>query len=85
MGTTVVKCLPDAWERQTLRPMSIQLYNTLSRDKQPFEPLNEGKVGLYVCGPTVYSDCHIGHLMGPVLFDAIARWFRARGYSAYHL
>ena len=36
---------------------------------------------MYVCGPTVYSDCHIGHLMGPILFDAIARWLKARDYS----
>ena len=61
--------------------MTIQLYNTLSRNKESFEPIEAGKVGLYVCGPTVYSDCHIGHLMGPVLFDAIARWFAVRDYA----
>ncbi len=61
--------------------MSIQIYNTLSRAKAPFEPIEAGKVGMYVCGPTVYDDCHIGHLMGPVLFDAIARWFAVRKYD----
>ncbi len=47
--------------------MTIQVHDTLSRTKQPLEPLEPGKLGMYVCGPTVYGDCHIGHLMGPVL------------------
>ena len=62
-------------------PGSIQVYNTLTRAKQAFVPLVAGRVGMYVCGPTVYDDCHIGHLMGPVLFDAVARWFAARGHQ----
>lgn len=61
--------------------MSIQLYNSLTRAKETFQPLEANKVSMYVCGPTVYSDCHIGHLMGPVLFDAIARWLQFRGYD----
>jgi cysteinyl-tRNA synthetase len=64
------------------QPMpTILLHNTLTRTKQPLEPLAPGRVGMYVCGPTVYDDCHIGHLMGPILFDAIARWLIARGYQ----
>ena len=59
---------------------NLQVHNTLTRRKQPFVPLKAGEVGMYLCGPTVYSDCHIGHLMGPTLFDAVARWFRARGF-----
>ena len=59
---------------------ALQIHNTLTRRKQPFVPLKAGEVGMYLCGPTVYSDCHIGHLMGPTLFDAVARWFRARGF-----
>jgi cysteinyl-tRNA synthetase len=59
----------------------IQVYNTLARRKQPLVPLKAGEIGMYVCGPTVYDDCHIGHLMGPALFDAVARWLRARGYA----
>ncbi len=61
--------------------MALRVYNTLTRSKQDFVPVSPGKVGIYLCGPTVYSDCHIGHLMGPVLFDAVARWFAARGFA----
>ena len=61
--------------------MSIRIHSTLSRTKSPLTPLHAGEVGMYVCGPTVYDDCHIGHLMGPVVFDTIARWMRARGYK----
>lgn len=61
--------------------MTIQIQDTLTRTKRPLEPVEPGKVGLYLCGPTVYDDCHIGHLMGPVLFDAIVRWIAARGYD----
>jgi cysteinyl-tRNA synthetase len=58
----------------------ISIYNTLTRSKQPLQPIRAGEIGMYVCGPTVYDDCHIGHLMGPALFDAVARWLTARGY-----
>jgi cysteinyl-tRNA synthetase len=59
---------------------AIQIHNTLTRTKQTLTPLVPGAIGMYVCGPTVYDDCHIGHLMGPALFDAVARWLHARGY-----
>ncbi|MDA0934599.1 MAG: cysteine--tRNA ligase [Planctomycetota bacterium] len=61
--------------------MVIQVHDSLSRTLKAFEPLEPGRVRLYLCGPTVYDDCHIGHLMGPVLFDTIARWLQARGYE----
>ncbi|MBK8974316.1 MAG: cysteine--tRNA ligase [Planctomycetes bacterium] len=59
--------------------MTIQVHDSLSRQLRPLQPAEPGRVRMYLCGPTVYSDCHIGHLMGPVLFDAIARWLIARG------
>jgi cysteinyl-tRNA synthetase len=62
-------------------PPAIFIYNTLTRRKQPLVPIRPGEIGMYVCGPTVYDDCHIGHLMGPALFDAVARWLHARGYQ----
>ncbi len=60
--------------------MPIVIHNTLTRRSEPFAPLRQGEVGMYVCGPTVYADCHIGHLMGPAIFDAVARWLTARGH-----
>ncbi|MFT7677016.1 MAG: cysteinyl-tRNA synthetase [Planctomycetota bacterium] len=61
--------------------MSIQIHDSLTRELRPFTPLIEGQVRMYVCGPTVYDDAHVGHLMGPVVFDTVARWLRARGYA----
>jgi cysteinyl-tRNA synthetase len=61
--------------------MTISVYNTLSRTRETLATLEPDRVGMYVCGPTVYDDCHIGHLMGPVLFDAVARWLQARGFA----
>jgi len=57
----------------------LQIHDTLTRDKRVLKPLKAGQIGMYLCGPTVYDDCHIGHLMGPVLFDAVARWLAVRG------
>lgn len=61
--------------------MSITLYNTLTRKKEAFEPMREGKVGLYACGITAYDVCHIGHARSAVVFDTIARYLRYRGYD----
>ncbi len=61
---------------------SIRVYNTLTREKETFEPLAPGKVGIYLCGPTVYNEAHIGHMVGPVIFDTIKRYLdllRLRG------
>jgi cysteinyl-tRNA synthetase len=59
----------------------IVVHNTLTRRKEPLQPLVPGQIGMYLCGPTVYDDCHIGHVAGPVLFDAVARWLRERGLT----
>ncbi len=59
----------------------LRVYSTLSRTKEPFEPVRPGKVGIYLCGPTVYKPSHIGHMVGPVIFDAIKRYLRYSGYE----
>ncbi len=59
----------------------MQLYNTLTRQKETFEPLVPNRVGIYVCGPTVYSEPHIGNARGPVFFDVVRRWFAHEGYQ----
>ncbi len=61
--------------------MALVVYNTLTRDKRPFEPVNPGKVGIYVCGPTVYKPSHIGHAVGPIIFDAVKRYLVFSGYD----
>ncbi len=60
--------------------MSLRVYNTLSRQKELFETVAPGKVGMYLCGPTVYKPPHIGHMVGPVIFDAIKRYLTFKGY-----
>ena len=61
--------------------MAMRLYNTLTRKKELFEPVTPGKVGIYVCGPTVYKDSHIGHAVGPVIFDALKKYLLYKGYQ----
>ena len=61
--------------------MPIRVYNTLTQRKQPFETVVPGRVGMYVCGPTVYSESHIGHMVGPVIFDTIKRFLVHGGYE----
>ena len=59
----------------------IRVYNTLSKSKETFLPLHPPKVGIYLCGPTVYAESHIGHMVGPVIFDTIKRYLRYSGYD----
>ena len=59
----------------------IRVYNTLSKSKEPFEPVQPGKVGIYLCGPTVYKPSHIGHMVGPVIFDTVKRYLTYSGYD----
>jgi cysteinyl-tRNA synthetase len=61
--------------------MSLRIYNTLSKQKDLFQPVKPGKVGIYLCGPTVYKPPHIGHMVGPVIFDAIKRYLMYKGYD----
>jgi cysteinyl-tRNA synthetase len=61
--------------------MPLRVYNTLSRQKEEFETVRPGRVGMYVCGPTVYKPSHIGHMVGPVIFDTVRRYLRYVGYE----
>ena len=61
--------------------MALQIYNTLSKNKEAFKPLVDNQVRMYVCGMTVYDFCHIGHARVMVAFDVISRWLRHRGYD----
>ena len=65
--------------------MSLQLYNSLTRRKEPFEPLQEGRVGIYVCGPTVYGHAHLGHAKSYVSFDVLVRYLRYLGYGVTYV
>src|SRR5499427_9360079 len=61
--------------------MSLRVYNTLTKEKEIFVPVRPGKVGIYLCGPTVYKSPHIGHMVGPVIFDAIKRYLQYKGFE----
>jgi len=61
------------------------LYNSLKRTKQPFKPLHEGHVGMYVCGPTVYGDAHLGHARPAITFDILYRYLRHLGYKVRYV
>ena len=65
--------------------MTLHLYDTLTAQKRPFTPMNDGKVGIYVCGMTVYDYCHIGHARVLVSFDVIVRWLRQLGYEVNYV
>ena len=60
----------------------IQIYNTLSKSKEEFKTVSgTNKVGMYLCGPTVYKPSHIGHMVGPVIFDTVKRYLVYNGYD----
>ena len=65
--------------------MSLVVYNTLTREKEPFETLEPGKVRMYVCGPTVYDEAHVGHAMSSIVFDFIRRYLAYKGYDVRHV
>ena len=65
--------------------MAFRLYNTATRKKENFQPLEEGKVGIYVCGVTVYDLCHIGHARSTIVFDILTRYLRARGLDVTYV
>ncbi len=63
----------------------LVLYNTLTRRKETFEPLNPSHVGMYVCGPTVYGDPHLGHTRPAITFDLLFRYLKAEGYKVRYV
>ena len=63
----------------------LVLYNTLSRKKEQFEPINPPFVGLYVCGPTVYGDAHLGHARPAITFDLLFRYLKYLGYKVRYV
>lgn len=65
--------------------MTLKIYNTLTRQKEDFKPLQAGKVGMYVCGMTVYDFCHMGHARVMVSFDVIVRYLRHCGYDVNYI
>ncbi len=65
--------------------MALKVYNTLTRSKEEFKPLEEGRVGIYVCGPTVYDHPHIGHAKSYVSFDVIVRYLRHKGFGVRYV
>ncbi|MEI8132307.1 MAG: cysteine--tRNA ligase [Leptolinea sp.] len=65
--------------------MGIKIYNTLSRKKEDFETITPNQVRMYVCGPTVYSNAHVGHAMSSLVFDIIRRYLEYRGYKVTHV
>ncbi len=63
----------------------LHVYNSLTKKKEPFQPLEEGKVKMYVCGMTVYDFCHLGHARAMVVFDMVARYLRYRDYEVKYV
>jgi len=63
----------------------LQIYNTLHRQKEVFQPIQANKVSIYVCGMTVYDQCHIGHARVMIVFDMVVRWLRASGYEVTYV
>jgi cysteinyl-tRNA synthetase len=63
----------------------IKIYNTMTQKKELFKPMHENRVKLFVCGPTVYDDSHIGHARTYISFDVIARYFKYRNFSVFYL
>lgn len=65
--------------------MAVRIYNTLTNVKERLEPTVPGQVGIYVCGPTVYDSCHVGHARSVVVFDVVVRYLRAMGYQVTYV
>ena len=78
-------CVFPSPSRLAFVSMSLRIYNTLSRDLQPFAPLEPGHVRMYVCGMTIYDLCHIGHARMMMAFDVVQRWLKSSGYRVTYV
>lgn len=65
--------------------MTLKIYNTLTRRKEDFQPIQEGRVGIYVCGITAYDCCHVGHARSAVVFDVMTRYLRYKGNDVVYV
>src|SRR3989344_2324244 len=65
--------------------MALKIYNSLTKNKEIFQPLKKNRVGMYVCGPTVYSSGHLGHARNYLTFDIIRRWLEHEGYKIKYI
>ncbi len=65
--------------------MTLKIYNSLTREKEDFKPVEKGKIKMYVCGMTVYSDAHIGHARTYFAFDVIRRYFEYKGFKVTYV
>mgnify|MGYP002724360853 FL=1 len=72
-------------ERSQEEQTGMKIFNTLTRHKDEFHPINEGKVGIYVCGPTVYDYIHIGNARPMIVFDTLRRYFEYKGYEVNYV
>ena len=68
-----------------MKDHSLMIYNTLTRTKQPFRSLEPEHVGMYVCGPTVYGDAHLGHARPAITFDVLYRYLQWLGYKVRYV
>ena len=65
--------------------MSIRIYDTMKKEKLELEAIRKKRINIFVCGPTVYDLCHIGHARTYIAYDIIVRYLRSRGYSVFYL
>ena len=63
----------------------LQIFNSLTRQKEAFQPIVPGQVRMYVCGMTVYDYCHVGHARVMVVFDVVVRWLKASGFEVTYV
>src|SRR5690606_36933300 len=74
-----------AQQKKALEPTTLRIYNSLSGEKEVFKPIHEGHVGMYVCGPTVYSNVHLGNVRTFMSFDVVYRYLLHLGFKVRYV